>query len=234
MSFDVAKKYALPVLSVLIIAAATLIGGRIGSPRPARISLAEADASVELTDQFKEAMEAVEENYAGKGDLETLGKYSIQGMLRQLDPHSMFFTKSEFDDVQTEQSSRTYGIGVTIAKRYDRVYILSVTPGGPSQRAGLRYGDALIAIDKQNVEDWTTEQVMHRVRGEKGEPVEITVERAGTAGLISVTLKRDEVKLPSVRNAFMIGPGGTGYIALTGGFSSKTDEELTDAMAKLK
>ena len=75
---------------------------------------------------------------------------------------------------------------------------------------------------------------MHSVRGEKGEPVEITVERAGTPNPITVRVRRDEVKLPSVRNAFMVTPGGTGYIALTGGFSSKTDEELTEALAGLK
>lgn len=234
MSFEAVKNRPLPFIAVFVILAATLIGGRYGSSRPVYITPASWNASDELADGFDEALTEIQESYAGRMDLEILGKHSIQGMLHQLDPHSTFFTKSEFDDVQTEQSSRTFGIGVTIAKRYDHVYILSATPGGPSQRAGLRYGDAIIAVDKQNVEDWSTEQIMHRVRGEKGEPVEITVERAGSPAAITVTLKRDEVKLASVRNAFMVGQSGIGYIALTGGFSSKTDEELTEALAMLK
>jgi carboxyl-terminal processing protease len=234
MSLEVLKKYSLPIIAVVIIAAATLIGGHYGSARTTYITTSDSNASDELTDEFDEALSEIQESYAGKPDLEMLGKHSIQGMLRQLDPHSSFFTKSEFDDVQTEQSSRTFGIGVTIAKRNDRVYILSATPGGPSQRAGLRYGDAIIAIDKQNTADWMTDQIMHRVRGEKGEPIEITVERAGVTAPITVTLKRDEVKLASVKNSFMIGQGSIGYIALTGGFSSKTDEEVTDALTKLK
>ncbi|MGA9773645.1 MAG: S41 family peptidase [Blastocatellia bacterium] len=234
MSLEVLKKHPLPILAILIIAAATLIGGRYGSARTPYITPSDSNASDELTDEFNEALSEIQESYAGKPDLETLGKFSIQGMLRQLDPHSAFFTKSEFDDVQTEQSSRTFGIGVTIAKRYDRVYILSATPGGPSQRAGLRYGDAVVAIDKQSAADWDTDQVMHRVRGEKGEPIEITVERAGVPNPITVTLKRDEVKLASVKNSFMIGQSGIGYVALTGGFSSKTEEEVTDALARLK
>ncbi|HST20765.1 MAG TPA: S41 family peptidase, partial [Blastocatellia bacterium] len=234
MSLEVLKKHPLPIIAIIIIAAATLIGGHYGSARTAYIMPSDSNASDELTDEFNEALSEIQESYAGKPDLEMLGKSSIQGMLRQLDPHSTFFTKSEFDDVQTEQSSRTFGIGVTIAKRYDRVYILSATPGGPSQRAGLRYGDAITAIDKQSAADWNTDQVMHRVRGEKGEPIEITVERAGVPNPITVTLKRDEVKLASVKNSFMIGQNGIGYIALTGGFSSKTDEEVTDALAKLK
>jgi len=228
------KNRLLPLLAVVVVALATIAGGYYGSARPAHVTEADSDLTDQLAADFKEAISEIQESYAGKADLEALGKNSIQGMLHQLDPHSAFFTKAEFDEVQTEQSSRIYGIGVTIAKRYDRVYILSATPGAPGHRAGLRYGDAIVAIDKQNVDDWTSQQVMHRVRGEKGERVEITVERAGTPNPITVSVRRDEVKLPSVRNSFMTAQGGTGYIALTGGFSQKTDEELSEALGQLK
>jgi carboxyl-terminal processing protease len=228
------KNRVLPLLAIAVIALATLAGGYYGSSRPAHVTDADSELTDQLADEFKEAISEIQENYAGKVDLELFGKNAILGMLHQLDPHSGFFTKAEFDEVQTEQSSRIYGIGVTIAKRYDHVYILSATPGAPGHRAGLRFGDAIIAIDKQNVDDWTSQQVMHRVRGERGEPVEITVERAGTPSPITVRVRRDEVKLPSVRNAFIAGQGGTGYIALTGGFSSKTDEELIEALTQLK
>ncbi|HSE97054.1 MAG TPA: S41 family peptidase, partial [Blastocatellia bacterium] len=112
--------------------------------------------------------------------------------------------------------------------------IISATPGAPGHKAGLRYGDAIVSIDGQNVREWNTDQVMHRVRGEKGETVELTVERAGVPEPITVRIRRDEVRLPTVRNSFMLGQGGIGYIALTGGFSSKTEEELTTAMTRLK
>ena len=234
MSPQNVKAKWLSIAALCIISLSTVAGGYYSSWRNPRTAIAGPDASDELTDQFKEAIEAIQESYAGQVDLERLGKYSIQGMLHQLDPHSAFFTKSEFDDVQTEQSSRIFGIGVSISRRHDRVYILSSTPGGPGYKAGLRYGDAITAVDKQNVEEWTTEQVMHRVRGERGEAVELTIERAGAQTPITVRLKRDEVKLPSVRDAFMVGQGGIGYVALTGGFSSKTDEELNEAITRLK
>ena len=228
------KGKALLLTGVLVVASASVLGGYFKSP--SRISAADSDPRLrsDVSEGFEEAIDTIQEAYAGNPDLELLSRASIQGMLHQLDPHSAFFTKVEWDELQTEQQSRIYGIGVTIVKRYDRVYIISAVPGTPAHRARLRYGDAIVAIDGQNVEDWSSDQVMHRVRGERGVPVELTVERVGSPERITVTLTRDEVKLPTVRNSFMTGPSGTGYIALTGGFSSKTDEELTAAIAKLK
>src|ERR1051325_9980947 len=103
------KKRALPMMAVLVVAAATMAGGYFASPRPVHVTASMPDADEELRAEFQEALETVQESYAGRADLEQLGKASIQGMLHQLDPHSTFFTKSEFDDMQTEQSSRTYG-----------------------------------------------------------------------------------------------------------------------------
>src|SRR5262249_31592414 len=155
-------------------------------------------------------IDVVQEEYAGETDLEALGKDSIQEMLHQLDPHSNFFTKEEFDKLQSEQQSRIYGIGVTIAKRHDRVYILSATPGGPGSRAGLRYGDAIIAVNGQNAKEWGQDKVLDQVRGEKGESVELTVERAGVVEPITARIRRDEVKLPTVRTVFLTQQSGTG------------------------
>ena len=119
-----------------------------------------------------------------------------------------------------------------------RAFVRSITePGALADTAGYS-PDLSFAQKCQLLETLDVVSVFDEngrpVRGEKGEPVEITVERAGLPNTITVRVRRDEVKLPSVRNAFMAGQFGTGYIALTGGFSSKTDEELTEALAQLK
>jgi carboxyl-terminal processing protease len=228
------NKKTLPIAAIVLVILSSLFGGYIQS-RPSKASgTSESVVPEDLKQGFEEALEIAQEEYAGEIDLESLGKNSIQGMLHQLDPHSNFFTKGEFDKIQTEQQSRIYGIGVTIAQRADRVYILSANPGSPGQRAGLRYGDAIIAVDGQKTDDWKQDKVLERVRGEKGETVELTVERAGVVNPITVRIKRDEVKLPTVRNAFMTSQPGTGYIGLTGGFAAKTEEELSAAIIKLK
>ena len=226
-------KKVLPLVAIAVVAAASLAGGYFESLRTARALTSEADGSEALKQAYEEALTTVRDNYASPADLEDLGKSTIQGMLHQLDPHSSFFTKKEFDELQTEQKSRIFGIGVTIVRRYNRVYIMSAIPGTPAHRAGLRYGDAIVGLDGQNVEEWRSDQVMHRVRGEKGEEVEITVERVGAPNPITVKIRRDEVRLPSVPVAFMMSQPGTGYIALST-FSSKTEEELSASIKKLK
>ncbi len=226
-------KKSIYIAAVLLIGMPSFYFG-IQQSRAARSPVSPLSTADEIRDGFDEAIDVVQEEYAGEVELEKLGKASIQEMLHQLDPHSNFFTKEEFDQLQTEQQSRIYGIGVTIAQRYDRVYILSATPGAPGHRAGLRYGDALVAVNGQSVKEWKQEQVLHQVRGEKGEVVEISVERPGVTEPITVRIKRDEVKLPTVRTVFMTQQAGTGYIGLTGGFAAKTEEELSAAIIKLK
>jgi carboxyl-terminal processing protease len=229
------NKKTLPIAALVLVVLSSLIGGYLQS-RPSKASGAvESVVPEDLKHGFEEALEVAQAEYAGDIDLEMLGKNSIQGMLHQLDPHSNFFIKKEFDKIQAEQSSRIYGIGVTIAQRANRVcYILSANPGWPGHRAGLRYGDAIYAINGKKTEGQTQDEILAQVRGEKGEPLELTVERAGVTNPITVRIKRDEVKLPTVRNAFMTSQPGTGYIGLTGGFAAKTEEELSAAIVKLK
>jgi carboxyl-terminal processing protease len=217
---------------VIVVAGGAVAGGYFTRPRHITPAASGADDDVEAI--FQEAIRTIDENFAGPIDMETAGKTAIQGMLRTLDPHSNFFTKSEFDDLQNEQRSHFYGIGVNIRRVFSRVYILSVNPDGPAYRAGLRYGDAVVAVDGQSVEDKSTEEIMERVRGDKGEFITLTVERAGIGRPITVQLARDDVRLPTVRLWFMLDRTGTGYIGLTGGFSSKTDEELSAAITELK
>lgn len=182
---------------------------------------------------FTAALELIEDNYSVTPDKERLTKGALQGMLHELDPHSNFFDRSDFGKLQDEQSSRFYGIGVTINQRNGRIYVIGVSEGRPAQKAGLKYGDAILEVNGESARDWTQSDALKHVRGERGTEVDLTVERAGVAEPLRVRIVRDEVPYPSIRNAFMIRPG-TGYIGLTGGFNQETTDELNEAIARLR
>ena len=84
----------------------------------------------------------------------------------------------------------------------------------------------------EETKGWETEDVVKRVRGPKGTTIEISIRRPGVDTLIDLTVERDEIKITTVRTAFMIAPG-TGYVRLQD-FSETTNEELGDALTKLK
>ena len=225
------------IASVLILIAA-VVGGTIGHSRRFRhsvpvkgaVSYAQDD---DIEKDYNEAIATISVEYAGDIDYEKATQAAIQGMLSTLDPHSMYFPYNEFKKLREDQDSRFYGIGVTIVQHRDGVYIQSAVEGTPAGRLGLRYGDRILEVDGKDARDWSSEQVSKNVRGGKGEPVKLKVERAGSEAPLDFTIVRDSVPLPSIRNAYMLRPG-TGYIGLTGGFQSTSDEELREALDKLK
>ncbi|MCV5928200.1 PDZ domain-containing protein, partial [Escherichia coli] len=77
-------------------------------------------------------------------------------------------TRDEFRKLAEEQASEFYGIGVSILQHRDGVYIQSVVPNTPAEKAGLRYGDRFLEVDGKDAREWTSAEVSKNVRGPKG------------------------------------------------------------------
>jgi carboxyl-terminal processing protease len=223
--------------AAFVISIAAVFGGTVGSGRKLSFNSSNGKSSYRVADEiekdYNEAVSAITSNYSGDIDHEKATQAAIQGMLSTLDPHSAYFPYSEFKKLKEDQDSRFYGIGVTIVRHNDGVYIQSAVDGTPAAKLGLRYGDRILEVDGKNARDWSSEQVSKNVRGALGEPVTIKVERAGSEAPQNFTIVRDAVPLLTIRNAYMIKPG-TGYIGLTGGFQRSSDDELAKAMKKLQ
>ncbi|HEX8633740.1 MAG TPA: S41 family peptidase [Pyrinomonadaceae bacterium] len=223
----------------LIIAALVLVAGAVAGGIMARraeqriVTGTSADADAIIEHDYKEVLSLIANEYADEIDYEKANQAAIQGMLSTLDPHSTFFTRTDYDKLKQDHDSEFFGIGVTILRHRDGVYVQSPVPNTPAARAGLRYGDRIVEVDGKDAREWTSEQVSKAVRGERGEPVNLKVERAGANAPFYFTIIRDAVSQPSVRTAYMIRPS-TGYVALTGGFTSTTSDELESAIKRLK
>ena len=223
------KKFAFII--ILFIAVCAVLGGLFGS-----FSKTAADTSVtpeKIIVDYREALGKIEENYVGAVNREQLSEKSIQGMLWTLDPHSAFFTADEFRKLNEEQASEFYGIGVSILQHRDGVYVQSIIPNTPADKAGLRYGDRFVSVDEKEAKDWTSAEVSKNVRGPKGTSVNVKVERVGSAKPLEFSIVRGGVPLPSIRNWFMLSDS-VGYVGLVGGFQGTTVDELDAAIADLK
>jgi len=224
------KRFAL--IAVIFIAAGAVLGGLFGRT-PFQASANDNTTPARVLSDYREAIDAIEKNYIGSVDHEKITDSSVQGMLFTLDPHSTFFTREELRKLYEEQSSQFYGIGVSILQHRDGVYVQSVVPNTPADKAGLHYGDRFLLVDGKDARDWTSAEVSKNVRGERGTTVKIRVERVNAPAPVDVEIVRGGVPLPSIRNYFML-PNGVGYVGLTGGFQETTASELDDAVDNLR
>jgi len=223
------KKIAFVIILFLLVSA--IAGGLFG-----KISKSTADTSVtpeKIMSDYREALDVIDKNYVGEVKREDLSEKSIQSMLWTLDPHSSFFTADEYRKLNEEQASEFYGIGVSILQHRDGVYVQSIIPNTPADKAGLRYGDRFVTIDGKDAKDWTSSEVSKNVRGLKGTSVNVKIERAGAGKPLEFNIVRGGVPLPSIRNSFMLNDG-VGYIGLVGGFQGTTSDELSEAIEELK
>jgi carboxyl-terminal processing protease len=187
---------------------------------------------------LSEALSVIQDNYIDgkKLDYNSIFKSSINGMLNVLDPHSNYLDASDFAAFKTEQRSQYFGIGATIGDLHqgDQVntYIRATFQDAPASRAGLRFGDKIVAVDGQSMKGKSYPEVRKSLLGPLGTVVKVTVEHAANGESETVTITRDAVSLPSIPQAYMVRPG-VGYVAMTGGFNTTTADEFQAALQDL-
>jgi len=220
------------LLLLALIIPVTFAGAHVGQRYSAQ-SESDREERRKIGEHFANAILVAKDNYGGQVDFDKLTKSSIVGMLRTLDPHSMYFDRQQWEDFQNDQHSRYYGIGSTIIQHNDKVYIVQAADGTASMKAGLRYGDQIVEVNGDSTAGWTSAQVRSKLIGPEGTPVTIKVARLSADKPVEFKLTRGPVSLPSLSNYFMLG-NGIGYINLDRGFNTTTFEETERALKDLR
>jgi carboxyl-terminal processing protease len=193
---------------------------------------------------FWDAYRAVTERYAGGPvDRKAVIDGAIKGMIGALnDPFSMYLTPEEYKASLQGIASEFEGIGATIgtvdAKGNTsgcptlgadcRMAVIAPIKDSPADRAGLLPGDMITAIDGTGVDGLTLDQARAKVRGTKGTPVRLTIERAGGAARV-IEVVRAVIVTPEVETK-TLADGSVGYIRLSG-FSEHAIGEMAKAVA---
>ena len=156
---------------------------------------------------------------------------AIPGMLRRLDPHSVFFDPGQFEQLQKLQTSTEKGFGSVVSVLPGRVIVLQTLPGTPSAKSGIAPGDEILAINGYQLSRLDMEQLIGLLTQSRQRPAQLVVKRPGNARFLDFVLTPEEMQSPSVGHAFFLKPR-IGYVKVSS-FDEKTGGQLKDAIESL-
>lgn len=176
-------------------------------------------------------LQEVQKHYVDTIDQKGMTDAAVAAALAELDPHSVYLPPVELTESETELAGNFDGIGIQFNVPNDTAIVLSVIPGGPSEKAGLVQGDRIIKVGEKTIAGTKTPQdsMVRLMKGPSGSKVELMVSRDGN--LIPFELIRDKIPVHCIDAAFML-DGNTGYIKLSK-FSRTTYKEFSEAADKL-
>ena len=155
-------------------------------------------------------MRALSLEYVDEVDPDHLMQGAARGMVEDLDPYTEYISEEGMQDFELLTTGKYGGIGSLIRQKEDYVRIAQPYQHSPADKAGLKIGDKIIAIDGKDARGFTTEQVSERLKGEPGSTVKVTVEHLdGTRQ--SVAIRRERIAIPGVPYAGWVADG-IGYI----------------------
>ncbi|WP_251619882.1 S41 family peptidase [Odoribacter lunatus] len=186
----------------------------------------------EQTLKYQRLMALIDAFYVDTVNLPKLTEDAIVKVLSDLDPHSVYISKEEMEDMNEPLEGGFYGIGIQFSLLRDTLMVVSVVPGGPSEKVGLLDGDRIVEVNGENIAGvkLSNSAVRKKLKGEKGTLVRIKVLRNGE--LLDFDIIRDKIPIHSVDAAYMLDKT-VGYIKISR-FSANTIEEFETALRDLQ
>jgi carboxyl-terminal processing protease len=193
-------------------------------PAPASDAAATEDIPLAEIRRYVQVYRSIRDSYVEPIPDQDLMRAALRGLLADIDPHSAYL-EAEQARAFAENASGSYeGIGIeTDESDPTMVKVIAPIDDTPAQRAGLRPGDRIVAIDGRAVDNTEPESDSRRLRGKPGTKVRVTLLRDGEAAPLEIEIQRETIRVTSVRSR-MLEPG-LGYVRLST-FQADTGEEL--------
>ncbi len=151
-------------------------------------------------DQFWKIWDKIKEKHVNQpvNDVD-LFYGALEGLVAGLnDPYSVYFPPKKAEEFTKDLSGEFEGIGAEVGNKDGVLTIIAPLPGSPSQKAGLKMGDTIFAIDGMESYKKTVEEAIAKIRGKKGTSVVLTIIREGVSGTKDYTITRDRISVPTV------------------------------------
>lgn len=184
--------------------------------------------------KFRQVLSYVENDYVDEVNTEDILEEVIDEMLQKLDPHTSYISTADIDIIRSQLQGNFEGIGIEFNIFKDTIYVVAPLSGGPSEKVGLLSGDKIVKVDGETIAGvgFTNRDVITRLRGEKGSPVQVSIKRPGISDLLDFEIVRDVIPQYSIDVAYMADPT-TGYMKVSK-FSATTYMEFKEALLDLQ
>ena len=218
------KRYLLPALVLFVLG--TVMGIQIESV------ISSTDTFEQLR-KLEDAFLVIDRQYVEAINPETVAESAIMGMIKELDPHSIYISAKEMAEIQEGYQGSFGGIGVWFeAPPEDTARVTSTIGDGPSEAVGVMAGDRIIAVEDSTVIGFNSREIQKKLKGPIGTRVRMTVKRPGVRKPIDFVITRGRIPLYSIDSAYMV-DDQTGYIRI-GRFAMTTHQEFVEHMNRLK
>ena len=149
------------------------------------------------------------------------------------DQYTEFFTPDDLKSFQTELKGSFDGIGAEIGKRNGAIVIVAPLDDSPAQKAGLLAKDYIVQVDGKPTTDWTIEQAVQAIRGQKGTEVTLTIFREGRTSTFEVKIQRAQISVKSVKlNYKTVGDKQIAVITVSR-FGDDTEDRFAEAVKEV-
>lgn len=178
-----------------------------------------------------EVLERVRQEYVEPVEDSVLIESAVRGMVTDLDPHSQFLDRDEYEEVRISTTGNYSGVGLEVHLEQNTARVVAAIEGTPAAKAGLRSGDIIVGIDDTPIDENNYDEVINRLRGKAGTEVIVAIQRQDEPGPVRYTLTRNNVQVKSVRYE-LLAPD-YGYIRISH-FSETTWKDTRRAVRELR
>lgn len=215
------RKLTLGILAISLLAA-TWVGSRLWAAKT------NIYTSLEV---FQRVLQITRDTYVREVALDSMIQDAMKGMLKELDPYSIYMTPKEFESLNISMQGEFGGLGITIAIADGWLTVISPLEGTPASEAGLQAGDRIVEIEGESTEGITVDEAVSKLRGEPGTDVTISIWRNGWDEPMELTITRKIIKLNAVNYVAKLTPE-VGYVKFSK-FSRTAREEVEEAIDSL-
>ncbi len=185
--------------------------------------------TIKLMDLFGDVFDKIKRDYVEDVSDKDLIEAAINGMLSSLDPHSSYMNQKAFDEMKIQTKGEFGGLGIEVTMENGLVKVVSPIDDTPAFAAGIKTGDYISRIDGEAVMGTTLAEAVEKMRGKPGTPIKLTVLREGETDPLEFVIKRDIIKIKSVRANR---EGDVAYIRITS-FSEQTGKMLEKELNRI-